>query len=98
MLIVLPEAVYHFTAPSKVKAPYIVWAEDSQGNAQHADNVMGSQAVQGTIDYFTFEEYDPNFDKIQRSLTIHHIPFRLNSVQFEEDTGLIHYEWTWEVA
>ena len=22
----------------------------------------------------------------------------LNSVQYEEDTGLIHYEWYWEVV
>ena len=26
------------------------------------------------------------------------IAWYLNSIQYEEDTGLIHYEWVWEVV
>ena len=98
MLIVLPKAVYHYRAPKSTKAPYIVWAEDGRGDTTHANNSMVGQVIQGTVDYFTRSEYDPNIDRIQRAMTIKHIVFRLASIQFEEETGLIHYEWIWEVA
>lgn len=96
LLLALPEAVYHFEAPEKSAAPYIVWAEDSQGDAQHANNAMIHQAIRGTIDLFTRNEYDPLFQKIQQALTVCHIPFRLNSIQREQETKLIHYEWIFE--
>lgn len=37
-------------------------------------------------------------DKIQAALIAACISFSLNSVQLEEETGLIHYEWIWEVS
>lgn len=98
MLKVLPKAVYHYTAAEKAKAPYIVWAEDMQGKAVCSDNVMSSQAISGTVDYYTRTEYDVNVDKIQLAFRVSHIPYRLNSVQYETDTGLIHFEWAWEVG
>jgi hypothetical protein len=36
-------------------------------------------------------------DNIQAALNSLRIPWRLNSVQYEDETNLIHYEWTWEV-
>lgn len=98
LLLALPDSVYHFEAPKEATAPYLVWAEDSQGGSRHANNVMAAQAMQGTVDLFTRDEYDPLFGKVQRALTIRRIPFRLNSIQRERDTGLIHYEWVWEAA
>lgn len=98
LLLALPGAVYHFESPEGAAVPYIVWAEDSQGDTQHANNAMIHQALQGTIDLYTRREYDPLFGKIQQALTIRHIPFRLNSIQREQETGLIHYEWVWEVS
>ena len=79
------------------KAPYIVWAEDGQGSMQHGDNHAIQQSIQGTIDYFTRNEYDANFFKIQNVLNSMDIAWSLNSVQYEDDTQLIHYEWLWEV-
>lgn len=96
-LSVLPNSTYHYEAPEGVKAPYIVWGEDSQGDAKHGDNIMVSQSMQGTLDYFTYEEYDPNIEKIQRSLSAKRISFYLQSVEMETDTKLIHYVWVWEV-
>lgn len=82
-----------------IKKPdkYIVWAEDGQSGGLYSDNRMSEQVIQGTIDYFTKTEDDPNIDKIQDALNSAEIPFRLNSVQYEEDTGFIHYEWLFEV-
>lgn len=88
--------VSHYTA---IKKPdkYIVWAEDSQGESLWADGCMVGQVIQGTIDYFTRTENDPNVEKIQQALTGADISFRMNSIQHEDDTRYIHYEWVWEV-
>ena len=89
--------VSHFTA---IKKPdkYIVWAEDGQGDSAWADGRMVNQAIQGTIDYFTKSENDPNFDAIQSALNDAGISFRLSSIQYEDETGFLHYEWIWEVG
>lgn len=89
--------VSHYTATKKPDK-YIVWAEDSQGEPLWADGRMIGQVIQGTIDYFTRTENDPNVDKIQHALTDVDISFRLNSIQYEDDTRFIHYEWVWEVS
>lgn len=83
-----------------VKKPdrYIVWSEDSQGAALWSDGHMAGQVIQGTIDYFTRTEDDQNVDKIQQALDGAEISFRLNSIQYEDDTRYIHYEWVWEVV
>ena len=75
---------------------YIVWAEDNQADAIWADGEMQSQAIEGTIDYFTKTENDPNVKKIQDALN-GVCSWRLNSVQYEDDTRYIHYEWIFEV-
>lgn len=97
-LLKVMKAVYHYTAPENTPAPYIVWAEDGRGDSLCSDNHTSAQALTGTVDYFTRTEYDKNVDKIQLAFTLGNIPYRLNSVQYEKDTGLIHYEWVWEVA
>lgn len=80
--------------------PYAVWAEDSQAAAVWADNSLKGQALQGTIDYFTLQEGDPNILRIQQALGKAQIPFKLNSIQTETDRPggtIIHYEWVWEL-
>lgn len=89
--------VWHYEAMGKTDK-YIVWAEDMEGGSVHGDGKKLEQAIQGTIDYFTKEEGDPTVDRIQEALNGASIPFELSSVQYEEETGFIHYEWIWEVA
>ena len=96
MLSVVPE-VYHYTAASKADK-YIAWAEDMEADSQAGDNKKICQSVQGTVDYFTKQEFDPNVDKIQQAFDGAEIPWRLNSVQYEEETQYIHYEWVWEIG
>ena len=91
------EKVYHYHAMNE-DDQYIVWAEESESGANEGDNRKLNQTIQGTIDYFTKMDMDENVDKIQSLLNGAGISFYLSSVQFEEETGYIHYEWIWEVA
>lgn len=85
---------YHYWRPVKT-APWLIWAEDgSMGLA--AGNHVAEQALTGTTDYFTKDEFDPAIDDIQEAQNgLEGFAWSLNSVQYEEETELIHYEWTW---
>lgn len=77
--------------------PYCVWAEDAENSSVEGDDYKLEQAIQGTIDLFTKTEYDPYADAIQDTLKAQKISFYLNSVQYEDETGFIHYEWVWAI-
>lgn len=96
-LLSVTQKVYHYAPPQNVTGAYIVWAEDSQGDSVWADGVMVQQAIQGTIDYYTKTESDSKISAIQTALNDAGISFRLNSIQYEPDTGYIHHEWVFEV-
>lgn len=96
LLKVSPE-VYHFHA-HKPKPPYIVWAEDGAGDAVFANGRLQNQAIAGTVDLFTDDPEDTVlFQGVQAALD-EVCAWRLNSIQYEDGTGLTHYEWAWEVA
>lgn len=96
-LLTVTQDTFHYHAHKKPDK-YIVWAEDTESNASYADNKKNIQVIQGTIDYFTKTEFDSNFDIIQNKLNSIGLSWRLNSIQYEEDTGYIHYEWVWEMV
>ena len=87
--------VYHHHRPD-LEFPCIVWAEECSDEL-NADGDVVEQALQGTLDYFTPNDIDPMVDQIQSQLRDMGLGWRLNSIQYEEDTGLVHWEWTWEV-
>lgn len=88
--------VGHFRA-MKTSPPYIVWAEDSPGDKVVANGRTQNQAIAGTVDLFTRTlEGEPLAEAIPAALD-EVCAWRLNSIQFEEDKGLLHYEWIWEV-
>jgi len=96
-LLSLSMPVHHFF-PHKEKADqYIVWAEDGEAGAGYADNQKTNQVIQGTLDYFTKTEFDSNLALIQEKLNSMDMAWRLNTIEYEEDTGYIHYEWVWEL-
>lgn len=96
LLSVTPDT-FHYNAHKKPDK-YIIWAEDGEAGSGHADNHKTNQVIQGTIDYYTKMEFDPNFNLIQEKLNSVDIAWKLNSIQHEEDTGYIHYEWVWELV
>lgn len=87
--------VYHYWRPN-MTAPYVVWTE-SGSNPAYAGNLVAEQALTGAVHLFTQTEYDPVVDEVQAILAQLRCVWTLESVQFEEDTELIHYEWSWEM-
>lgn len=80
-------------------APYCIWYEDAEDGALQSDGHKQEQAITGSVDYFTKTENDPNIDRIQDALnTVSVCIWELESVQYEEETNLIHYTWNWTVA
>lgn len=95
LLSVMP-AVYHFHA-HKPPRRYIVWAEDGAGDTVFANGRLQNQAITGTVDLYTDDPEDTAlFEGVQSALD-QVCAWQLNSVQYEDDTGLTHYEWAWEV-
>lgn len=91
----LTDNVYRYVAMPNSSPPYIVWAEDGDNDLQ-ADNVHVERVFTGTVDLYTNIEDDPLMESIPTALEALPAAYYLNSVQYEESTGLVHYEWAWE--
>ena len=72
---------------------YIVWTEDSESGAVHADNRKELQILDVTIDVFTKDEYPDIIKRLQNAFNEAELPFELLSIQYEQDTGYTHYEY-----
>lgn len=88
-------AVSHYRRLSSDR--YFVWQEE-QALDLCAGNVHRERAMAGTTDLFTKTEYDPWIAQLQAAFDAYGIAWNLESVQYEQDTGFIHYEWYWEVT
>lgn len=77
------------------KPPFLVWAEDGEDYSFDADNHKQEQAIRGFIDYFTKQEFDQTVDEVQEILNTQPVAWSLDSVDYEDDTNLIHYRWQW---
>ena len=73
---------------------YGVYAEDGE-NALIADQTHTECSMRFTVDYFTRDDSDAIRTTIETALDA--FSWYLNSVQYEDDTGYIHYEWVVEV-
>ena len=90
---------YKFAHYGWSKAPagdYGVYAEDG-ANDLIAENVHVEKVLQGTVDYFTRDDSGEPKQTIEAALDSVPVAYYLNSIQFESDTGFIHYEWVFEV-
>ena len=92
----LAETNYQFAHYAWSKAPdgdYGTYSEDSG-----ADLVADEQHIErGTvvyINYFTRDDTGTPRTTIETALNSLNLPWYLNSVQYENDTGYIHYEWS----
>lgn len=88
---------HHYWRPVK-DVPCLIWAEDGEDRSFHAGNKKAEQRIVGTVDLFTKTEFDPLADSVQTALNDLGVTWRLESVQYEDDTNLIHYEWRWGVT
>lgn len=87
--------VHHYFRP-QLKAPYIIWQEDGSGQFDASDRVA-EMTVSGSTDFFTKKEYDRTADRIMDMFEKNGFLWKLNSIQYEQETGLIHYEFLWEM-
>jgi len=86
--------VFHYRktgSPTK----YVVWSETGEEESFGADNRKAEQQLTGIIDFYTKTEFDPIADDIQTVLNSEEVGWRLDSVQYENETNLIHYQWRW---
>lgn len=91
--------VFHYKRPSDTTKPWIVWQEDGEGQSFDSGNRKSEQQIHGTIDCYSLTEYDPLFDEVQDALNVvSNVGWNLASVQYEDDTNLIHYEWEFFVG
>lgn len=93
------DTVFHYWRPRPEGVDrYIIWAEDQEAESLEGDNQKLEQGIHGSIDLFTKNEFDPLIDIIQVRLNmLENVSWRLNSSQYEEETGLVHYEWYWNM-
>lgn len=96
-LLTVTKDVFHYEKTG-IEERYIVWQEDSEGDSLHADDKHEIMVISGTIDLFTKQEYDPWVQEITRALEDAEITCRIESIQYEDETGYIHYEWRFEVV
>jgi biotin synthase-related radical SAM superfamily protein len=92
----LPCAVTHYRRVSTF--PFAVWTEDGEANSFSADDRKQEQKIAGYIDYFTKVEFDETADLIQEILQEEGVAWTLSTVDYEEETNLIHFRWMWEVV
>ena len=84
----------HFGWSHAPAGDYGVWADD-ESNDLEADNVHVEHILEGTIDYFTRDPSLTPKTTIEAALD-GVVAYYLNSIQYEEDTGYIHYEWVYQ--
>lgn len=71
---------------------YGVFGEDEADDFL-ADGHHTEKAVQCAVDYFTRDDSGTPRATIEAVLEALNMPWYLNTIQYEDDTGYIHYEW-----
>lgn len=88
--------VFHYNKPTNTQAPYAVWTEQAE-DSFHADNEKAERSLTGVLDFYTQTEGDSKLDDLETALISMGATWSLTSVQYEEDTMLIHFTWDWSV-
>ena len=95
----LAEANLNFAHYAWSEAPsgdYGTYAEDS-GNDFVADEIHAERGTDCWLNYFTRDDSGVPRTTIEGILNGLGIPWYLNTVQYENDTGYIHYEWGFSI-
>lgn len=92
----------HFSWASAPAGDYGVYAEESGRNIFTADDRNECRAMRGYVSWFTRTDSltVPNaiealFTSLQETCVL---AWYLNTVQYEDDTHFLHYEWVVELA
>ena len=88
----------HFGWSHAPTGDYGVYAEDG-ANDLEANDKHAEKAIEGTVDYFTRNDSGAPQIVIEAAFeTVPGLSWYLNSVQFEQNTGYIHYEWIFQLT
>lgn len=68
-----------------------------EGDDFVADGKHQERGTEGYLDYFTRDATDSTRGTIEAILNSMLCAWYLSSVQYEEDTHYIHYEWRWSM-
>lgn len=79
------------------KDEYLIWYESEESGSISADNVKKEQSITCYVDVFTKTEFSALLDNVQTCLCNNFSSWALVSVQFEDATGYIHYNWSFEI-
>lgn len=94
-LLTLTPEVYHYFARANNRMAYVVWQEDSTQDF-YGDNRTAEHGWSMSVDLFTKTENDPLMESIPELFDGLGVPYRVESVDYEDDTQYIHV--TWEVV
>lgn len=86
---------YQFAHHAWSKAPsgdYGTYSEYS-GEDLRADEKHVERGTEVYINYFTRDDTSTPRTMIETALNNLNVPWYLNTIQYENDTGYIHYEW-----
>lgn len=85
------------TRPETVS--YGIVSLDFEAQSLNADNVKADRAFEGSVDLFSMVKSGAGWvEKITEALKSHcGASWSLNSHTYERDTGLFHWEWTFNV-
>lgn len=93
----IPFAHYAWARDAEATAgEHGVYGEDNE-RSLYANNAHAEKVLEGTIDVFSRDGTGAAKRNVESALTLYNIPYRLNSIQYEEDTGFLHYEWVFQV-
>ena len=92
----IPFVAFAWAAPPQGDAWGVVAIDG--GISLAGDDPHAEDALEGTIDLFTRQLAADDMQAVACCLKGLDICYRLNSVQYEQDTRLIHYEWVWQSA
>lgn len=75
---------------------YMTFQEDGSNNV-YADNVCYCQYFEGTIDIYTKNDDGTILERLQNALTDNDIQWDFSDSDYDDETGLIHYQYDFEV-
>ena len=77
---------------------YFVWQEEGTRDLK-AGGRTAERVMVGTTDLYTKQEFDPWAEQLDEALdnAPDVLAWRRESIQYEEETGFTHIEWSWEV-
>lgn len=87
-------AFAHFGWNHAPSGDFGVYAEDGE-ETLFSDSKHSEAQLTGYVDYFTRTDGGTAKDKVEEGLADSGLLWWLNSIQYEQDTGFIHYEWRW---